>query len=377
MPNTLGLYDPLFYANEALIQLEKALGMAARVHRGYEKSPQEKGSTINIRRPTSFVAQPMPISAGNTSDINPDSVAITLDQWHGVQFGLTDKELAYTKEQIIDEHIRPAAVAVADKIDQSLVALYKDIPWFVAADTSTPVKDFTNLRQRLFDNKVPLDDLHYMIGGAMENVYLAQAVFHQANTSSQGSETQRRGTLGEKFGFETFANQNVLTHAATPITFAGAQANAQVNVGDTTIAVKDSDAALAGTIEKGAIISDGTYNYAVTADATAVGNVITCSVTPKVKAQINANAALTITQPGTKVMNLAFHRGAFALAMAPLPDMANELGAKIATVVDPLTGLALRSRMFYDGFTAKTFVSIDALWGVKTLNPDMAARLHS
>ena len=35
-PNTLGIYDPLFYAQEALIQLEKALGLAGRVHRGYD-----------------------------------------------------------------------------------------------------------------------------------------------------------------------------------------------------------------------------------------------------------------------------------------------------------------------------------------------------
>ena len=48
--NTLSVYDPLFYAQEALIQLEKALGMAARVHRGYDKEPQSKGSIIKIRK---------------------------------------------------------------------------------------------------------------------------------------------------------------------------------------------------------------------------------------------------------------------------------------------------------------------------------------
>ena len=32
--NVLGIYDPLFYANEGLIALHEALGMAARVHRG-------------------------------------------------------------------------------------------------------------------------------------------------------------------------------------------------------------------------------------------------------------------------------------------------------------------------------------------------------
>ena len=55
----------------------------------------------------------------------PDTVTVTLDQWWGVKFSLTDKELTYTKEQIITEHIRPAAYAVADKIDQSVAALMR------------------------------------------------------------------------------------------------------------------------------------------------------------------------------------------------------------------------------------------------------------
>ena len=58
--NTLGIYDPIFYAQEALVQLEKALGLAGRVHRGYDSTPQQLGSTIQIRRPGIFTATAMP-----------------------------------------------------------------------------------------------------------------------------------------------------------------------------------------------------------------------------------------------------------------------------------------------------------------------------
>ena len=91
MANALGLYDPLFYANQALIQLEKALGMGRVVHRGYDKEPTQKGSTIKIRRPSVFTAQSMPISTPN--DLLPETVSIDVDQWYGVEFALTDKEL--------------------------------------------------------------------------------------------------------------------------------------------------------------------------------------------------------------------------------------------------------------------------------------------
>src|SRR5262245_60983412 len=146
MANALGLYDPLFYAQEALIQLEKNLGMAARVHRGYDKEPQQKGSTIQIRRPSVFTAQDMP---GTAQDLLPEAVSIVLDQWKGVRFKLTDKEATYTTDQIITEHIRPASYALADAIDLSMVVLYRTIPWVVTADaTPTDVSDFTDVWQR-------------------------------------------------------------------------------------------------------------------------------------------------------------------------------------------------------------------------------------
>jgi len=243
MANTLGVYDPIFYAQEALIWLEKALGMAGRVHRGYDETPQDKGSVIQIRRPMTFTAAAMP--AANT-DLAPDTVSITLNQWQGVVFSLTDKELAHTKEIIIQEHIVPAAYAVADAIDQTLVLLYKDVPWFVDNDGTTPIKDFTNTWQALFDHFVPQTDLHFMLNGAQTNVYLQQTAFSQwQGAGDVGVSTQQRGTLGTKFGMETFSNQNVRTHATTAITaITQLQLNANAAKGDTTVVLKDTDAVL-------------------------------------------------------------------------------------------------------------------------------------
>ena len=75
MANVLSNYDPIFYANEALIQLRKNLGLAARVHRGYDPTPQQRGSTINIPRPTSFTATEVnPTTGGTTQDIDAGNV---------------------------------------------------------------------------------------------------------------------------------------------------------------------------------------------------------------------------------------------------------------------------------------------------------------
>ena len=46
MANTLGNYNPIFYANEALIYLKHALGMANRVHRERISGLRPDASTV-------------------------------------------------------------------------------------------------------------------------------------------------------------------------------------------------------------------------------------------------------------------------------------------------------------------------------------------
>src|SRR3989304_5787547 len=113
MANTLGAYNPIFYASEALIHLRKALGMAGRVHRGYdrERSSFMKGDTARIRKPSTFTAQDAPSTA---QDLVTDTVDIVLSYWREVKWALTDKERAFTQDDIIREHIAPSAYALGD-----------------------------------------------------------------------------------------------------------------------------------------------------------------------------------------------------------------------------------------------------------------------
>src|SRR5678816_901186 len=128
MANTLGNYSPLFYANEALALLRKNLGLAARVYRGYDRERRtfDRGEVITIRKPSTFLAYDAPSSE---QDILPGNVDIRLDQWKEVKIALTDKERAFTDNEIINEHIAPMAYALADGLDTSLARLYRDIPY--------------------------------------------------------------------------------------------------------------------------------------------------------------------------------------------------------------------------------------------------------
>ncbi len=383
MANTLGIYDPIFYAQEALIQLEKALGMANAVFRDHDRSPQDKGSIIQIRRPTSFSSQAMPISAANTSDLAPDTVALTLDQWKGVQFGLTDKELSFTKEVIIEEHIRPAAVAVADDVDGTLTARFIDIPWFVDSADPGAVTDFTSLKQVMFDNKVPNAQRSLMIDGEREGDYLALSVFHQANTSADGDLAQRDGFLARKFGFDIFVNQNVKTHV--PGTLGDGSGNDVLGVVDETVAIGLKNMKVDALEATKTMLIGDTFSiaghdrrYVLTANAVVVSDEYDLTFEPGLEAAVtDGTEVVTVRDQAKKVENLAFHRNCFALAMAPLSVIGARAGAQMGLAVDPITNLALRSRLYYDGFTAKVFISLDALWGVKVLDLNLGVRLNS
>lgn len=374
MANNLNLYDPLFYAQEALIQLDKALGMSGRVYRGLDQQSRGRGSVIQISRPSTFVAADAPSTA---QDLTPEDISMTLSYWREVKFALTDKELTFSGERIINDHIRPAAIALADDVDQKLAARYADIPWSVSLSNPAIVSDITNARKVLFNNRVPMGDLAMMVDGTLEAELLNISDFNRNDGGGEAAmDTQRRGFVGRKFGFDIFANQNVQTHTAGVSADATGTLTGAHAIGASTIAI--AAITIGGTVKAGdtLVIAGNAQRYAITANATAdgAGAIAALAITPDLQAAYSNGAVVTI-QLQSGVQNIAFHRNAFALGMAPLTTIGSQLGAKIETVTDPLTGLALRSRMFYDGNNSKVFVALDILYGVKTIDPNLAVRL--
>jgi hypothetical protein len=389
--NTLGYYNPAFYANEALIYLTKNLGLASRVHRGFDEERRtfEKGDTINIRRPATFTAQSAP---GNAQDLPTESVAMTLGTWKEVRIQLSDKQFAYTQQRVIDEHIGPAAHALGDDVDQSLAALSLTVPHaYVEASqaTAATIAGLLQTRKKLFDNRVPLADannVHFMVGGKEEMDLLALSGFSQHQGAGPlGVETQQTALLGRRYGMNFFANQNRLTQAyadesdwAGTITEPGAK-------GATTLTIASLGAG-SEVVSKGVIIkfTVSGQEYAVTAAATLTTGAGDITINPPLRVAEADNAAFTV-QGGTGAdfdnvtnnVNVAFHKGWAALAFARLPDysnMGNGLGLQVMSVQDPVSGIAVRSRIHYLGASSAIEVVLDILYGVKELNADLACR---
>lgn len=392
MANTLSSYNPIFYAQEALTALEKALGMAGRVYRGYDdaNTSRTKGQFIDITVPGSFTAQDGPSSA---QDVTAANIQIELASLKEVKFSLTDKELTYSSERIVNDHIRPAVYALADKIDQDLCAQFKNVPWYFDFTGPAAVGDVTTARRILFDNKVPLSDealMHFMVSGQIEKELLDLAAFSQwQGAGNAGAETQMRGYLGKKYGFNFFANQNAPSiTSATVADLAGAVNNgAGYAAGIKTMAIDGLSASAALVIGDILVVTGHTQQYVLTADATLDGTgagSITFYGAPNVQgggleAAVIDNQVVTIVKAGgsgaTKVNSLAFHQNAFALAMAKLPDFYDGQGVRVfATPVDPVSRLSVRARTWADPGNDKFFVALDCLYGVKTLDGNKAVR---
>lgn len=400
MANTLGNYNPEFYAQEALIQLFKALGMAGRVHRGAEQerngAGNSKGQTINLKRPTKFQAQEHVVGTGSTGqDVVGENIAIVLNSHQEVKYKLTDRELAYTTEQIITDHITPAAYALADKIDQDLHALGSRVGPKAFLSGTAGSNFITGPRKVLRNNEVPLDAgmIHYLVDAGMEAAFLDLGIFHEARITGEGRNTAAlmNGSLGERFGVEVFATQNAdvdvsaLSSTATASAGTGDRVLAVNNVGGynanvSTIAVDGGTGSQTFQIGDTFTVAGDPTVYTLTANATLTTGAGTLTFYPALRRNTSDDAVVTFAllnaiEEAAHVRNLMFHRNAFALAFAPLPMTGDGRGAEMATVTDEISGLSVRARMWYDGTTATNWVALDALYGTQVLDPMLGVQV--
>lgn len=398
MANVLGNYNVTFFANEALIQLFKGLGMAGRVHRGAEQARNGSeghslGDTINMKRPSHFTAAAHVAGTGTTAqDLVGQNVSITLDQHNEVKFKVSDKELAYTSERIVNDHIKPAAYALADKIDQDILALSVKIGPKTIISGTVANTFITDPRKTLRGNNVPFDgNVHYGLDTGMEAAFLGLDTFVRADAAGQGNNeaAMLRGTIGTRFGVEMFVGQNndisgpVLASTMTASTAGGDRALA-VNG---TVAANVASLVLSGgtgteTIKIGDTftIAGDLTTYMVLADAAVSSGALTVSFYPALRKGALTTTVVTFTllnavEEAANYVNLMFHKNALALAFAPLPRTGDGRGAQIETVTDEISGISVRARMYYDGDTATNYVALDALYGIQVLDPMLATRV--
>ena len=126
---------------------------------------------------------------------------------------------------------------------------------------------------------------------------------------------------------------------------------------------------LTGKLIRGDILDIDGKSYVVTADtADASSNAISnVSVSPALPA-LSANTSVAIV--GSHTANLAFHPMAFSFVTRPLAKPAG-----VESYVTNYNGISLRVVNGYDMKYKKESMSMDVLYGFKTVYPELAVRV--
>jgi hypothetical protein len=364
-------------AREALLRLQNLLVMKALVYGDFSNTFQKQGDTIRVKKPSVFVADEFSSSI-NLQGITEGEVSVSLSHIADVSVEWTSKERALNIDDFNQQILDPAMMAISQKIDSDIMSeCYKAVPYFVGASGTTPdaLDDFADAAKMLNNNQVPNTGRVAVFDPNAQAKF--QVLTSLVNAEKSGStQALREGSIGRVFGLENYMSQNVKTHTAGTFT---AVTTPKVK----TLAVKDSNTIIlkggAGTetIKAGDIfyITSGgkKYYYAAASDTAAVSGDVSITTSTKVLAAHAVDDVVTFPDKtaGAHVANLAFIKNAFAFVSRPLEA---PLGAAQSYTVN-YNGIALRVTAGYDITTKKEILSIDTLYGVKAVFPELATRI--
>jgi hypothetical protein len=407
MANTL--VTPSIFAKAAVRVLNNELVMANRVYRAYEKEFDKNvngykvGQTISIRKPAQFT-----VRSGNVAsiqDVTEGSTSITVGTQKGIDFKLSGVELTMNISDMADRVIRPAMVRLANQIDQDVHSLFTNV-WNVVGTPGNAISTFAGFMagvRRLNEGDVPSDDRAAIISPADHASLLSQqtALF----LTGPAGDAYRKGQLGSIAGIDTYMTQNapvLTTGTRTNGTVAGANQNvtysgAQANSYTQTLAVAGLGAS--GTVAAGDVftiagvfavnpVTKAAYSnlqqFTVTAAATADGTgAATVTISPAIISSgafqtvsaTPANAAV-VTWSGAAntsfTQNQFIHRNAHALCVVPMELPPGSVGA----ARESFEGLSVRVVPYYDGTNDVSNWRLDVLYGVRTIDPRLAARVY-
>ena len=325
-----------------------------------------KGAKIQVKKPVVLTASEFNESTGTTAqDVKGESVEVVLDKLAtvDVEFGAIQK--VTNVDDLNRLFLEPAAVALAEKINSDGLYLYKDIPYTVGTAGTTPssLNDLADARKELNIQKVPTAGRVAVWDPEADAKFTTIDALVNAEKSGT-TQALREGSIGRVFGLDNYMAQGIKKHTAGKLT--SAKIATKAKAGDTTLSLTVTSG---DKLVKGDVLKVGKYQFAVAEDVDASSTSMTVKITTAVKEDINANAGVTVVADHTA--NLAFNPNAFAFVTRPLVPAKG--GA--ASYTTSCNGISLRVTVGYDMKYKKEMLSMDVLYGYKTMYEELATRV--
>src|SRR5262245_5308207 len=388
MPNTLGPIVPKILAMGLMTLREKCV-LPRLVNASYSAEAAKFGATIDVPIPTKQAATdvvPGPTPPTPTNN-NMTTVQIQLNRWKKSDFFLTDKDLREIdkNQSFVPMQMSEAIRALANQVNADIHAEYPEIYGFYMGAASLPpfnatdgVGSATNARKILNQQLCPLQNRRGVLNFDAEANALALPAF--SNVEQVGEQQAKiEGVIGRKFGIDWYADDQVVTHVSTPLSAGAATVNGAhaVGFGSTdngkTGTVSINKATNPSNLVRGDILTfaGDLQTYTVLANVTlAVGNT-TVTISPALRVAKAGGEAVALKP--THVVNLVFHRDAFAFANRPVADQLFTGGNEISQMTDPVTGISIAlevSRQYH-----QTWWEFSILYGTRLVRPELAMRL--
>jgi hypothetical protein len=356
-------------AKEALMVLENECVMSGLVNRDYSNDFANVGATVFARIPSVFTATVVGNTV-NAATVSESSVAVALDKLADVTLEVTTKMLTLDITDFSEQYIQPALRAHAQLMDMYGCAEAVNFAGHATVSGTPSVSDIVQLGAVLDSQKCPARGRQLVMGPVTKAGYMVLEPFLYAEHRADGGKALREADMGRVLGFDCAMDQNMnLTHTGGDMADVAGAATVAWAVGTTAGTIDGITSG--GTVLAGDVFKFTGYDqwFRVATNATASAATIIVTFTPPVKVAIADDTVVTFQKTGRD--NLAFHKNAITLVTRPL---AAPLGGASAKVVS-YKGLSCRVVYDYEIRTKQNIMSIDMLYGWKTLDINLGARL--
>lgn len=382
MPNTLLTSDFLFKAAENFAMILSSNMVASQlVSRTIENQVNgvptvgKSGGTVSVKVLGADVANEQNhrqgTSALTTTDVTETSVKVDALDYFYVRKKLDTLEGTWSLDNFTQTYVIPAAVGIAEKVDQFMIRkIAGGFAPYIAGTAGTAPSTAAHIiagRKVLQDNRVPQQPRVGLIGTAAEASFLALPQFVNSDYGEDNSTNLRAAALSQKYGINWFVDQNVGTHAN------GDVAGTVLSVGAGVVGAKtssmDAFTAATGKIHEGTrftVAGDATV-YHVTRDAFIASNAASgVEIAPAIVTGWADNAEVTFLTAYTQ--DVLFHPGMVAGAIvAPTPLMNN---SQVASFNGISVRLSVESTISDATSGAADFILMDVYCGGKVIRSE-------
>ena len=398
--------------NEALFQYKNNLVACRNVYRDLERRVVAGvGEQISIKKP--FRVQSTEGRTLGNSPMIDNSTTLIINRQRNVGLTFTIEDRTLSIQQFSERYIQPAVGEIATQIDKSILDAAEAATYFHSGTVGTALSHTSVMFTKANFNNVAIPDDGKRVGmlNEIDAANISSAVSALFNESMVKGSVQK-GYMGPLSGFEMNSTQLVPTHTVgayggTPLSNGADQVGSSIITDGWTASVSGlllagDTITFAGVFEINPVTyestgrlqtftvladvaSDGAGNATVTVspainDGTGTtldgeGNSVSTAAYQNVSAPVADGSAIVVfgDSGGIYRQNFFWHKNALGLAMVDLYLPESATVAK--RVHDKDTGLSLSLTKAYDVTNHKEITRLDALWGVKMLNPELIFRM--